>query len=101
VQFEQVRALFQQALPLATVQPIPTITILALKDEASLRALLHFAPAFALLAAHPVAEGQSLYHAYEFAQRAVSFEPRISMYELVLAKVLGRMDRMNRDGESP
>ena len=39
-QFEQIRAAFQQVSPVAQSNTIPQITILAVKDEASLRELL-------------------------------------------------------------
>jgi tetratricopeptide (TPR) repeat protein len=65
--------------------------------EADLRAAVaadpNFAPPHALLAAYLAAQGRDLPTAYDSAQKAVSFEPRNSMYELVLAKVLGRMER--------
>lgn len=40
VQFEQIRALFRQSLPYVAEHPSPVITILAVKDEASLSELL-------------------------------------------------------------
>jgi tetratricopeptide (TPR) repeat protein len=65
--------------------------------EVDLRAAIaadpNFAPPHALLAAYLAAQGRDLPTAYDSAQKAVSFEPRNSMYQLVLAKVLGRMKR--------
>lgn len=39
-QFEQIRAVFRQALPFAAAHPSPLVTVLAAKDEKSLRDLL-------------------------------------------------------------
>ena len=40
IQFEQIRALFRMSIPTVGAHPSPVITILAVKDEESLRALL-------------------------------------------------------------
>ncbi|HWY26420.1 MAG TPA: DUF1570 domain-containing protein [Candidatus Angelobacter sp.] len=40
VQFEQIRAVFRQSLTVASAHPSPVITILVVKDEDSMRALL-------------------------------------------------------------
>jgi hypothetical protein len=40
VQFEQIRAIFRNAMPFASKQQNPVITILAVKDEKSLREIL-------------------------------------------------------------
>ncbi len=69
--------------------------------EADLRAAIAadpgFAPPYAFMAAYLAAQGRDLTGAYAYARRSVSLVPSSSMYQLVLAKVLGRMDRL---GES-
>jgi TonB family protein len=40
VQFEQIRAVFRQTITIASTHPSPTITVLAVKDEGSMRDLL-------------------------------------------------------------
>lgn len=69
--------------------------------EADLRAAIAadpgFAPPYAFLAAYLAAQGRDLTDAYAYARKSVSLVPSSSMYQLVLAKVLGRMDRL---GES-
>jgi len=66
--------------------------------EADLRAAIAadrgFAPPYAFLAAYLTAQGSDLADAYTYARRSVSLVPSSSMYQLVLAKVLGRMDRL-------
>lgn len=65
--------------------------------EGDLRAAIvaapDFAPPYAFLAAYLAAQGTQLDDAYAYARTAVSLDPRNSMYELALAKVLGRMGR--------
>lgn len=65
--------------------------------EGDLRAAIATAPAFAppyaFLSAYLAAQGTHLDDAYVYARRAVSLNPNNSMYQLTLAKVLGRMSR--------
>jgi len=52
-----------------------------------------FAPPYAFLAAYLAGQATHIDQAYEYARRAVAIDPADSMYQLTLAKVLGRMRR--------
>ncbi len=54
-----------------------------------------FSPPYALLAVYLASQNQSLEDALAFAQKAVSFEPGSSNYQLSLAQVLVRMNKFN------
>ncbi|HXZ31879.1 MAG TPA: TonB family protein [Terriglobales bacterium] len=57
-----------------------------------------FAPPYGLLAVHLAAENQKLDEALAFAQKAISFEPANSNYQLALAQVLIRQNKFNEAG---
>lgn len=55
----------------------------------------NFAPPYGLLAVYMASHDENLSEALSFAQKAISFEPASSNYQLALAQVLARMNKFD------